>query len=117
MPELLVHCGERRADDRERRGEDGWSLFRTGGEPDASSRERRNPASAERKAESCVRPQKATTDARLSDVGISCDQTSRWQELAAIPEEIFEHEIMNRLAGCGLARCRPGIADLPYPLD
>jgi len=50
-------------------------------------------------------------------VGISRDQTSRWQELAAIPEEIFEHEIMNRLAGCGLARCRPGIADLPYPLD
>jgi hypothetical protein len=79
-------------------GEHGWSLFRTGRGFDVSNRERRSPAFAERKAESDGRPQKGATNKRLSDVGIPCDQNSCRQELAVIPEEIFEHEIMNRRA-------------------
>jgi hypothetical protein len=62
----------------------------------AKSRDRwrwAGPAVAGGDAESEERPKKASTDTRLSDVGISYDQSSRWQKLAALPEEIFEREV------------------------
>ena len=36
------------------------------------------------------RPEKASHDVRLSDLGVSEMQSSRWQDIASIPEEIFE---------------------------
>ena len=41
-------------------------------------------------AESDGRPKNASTNMGLSDVGISYDQSSRWQKRAAVSEEIFE---------------------------
>ena len=41
-------------------------------------------------AESGGRPKIASTNTGLSDVGISYDQSSRWQKRAAVSEEIFE---------------------------
>ena len=41
-------------------------------------------------AESDGRPKNASTNTGLSDVGISYDQSSRWQKRAAVSEEIFE---------------------------
>ena len=100
-------------------GEHGWSFFRTNRVFDTSSTKRRcpvciccqqiervttkpgdrrpwdGPAVAEREAESDGRPKKASTDTRLSDVGISCDQSSRRQKLAAVPKEIFEHAVQD----------------------
>jgi hypothetical protein len=55
----------------------------------ATSREHRD-------AENEARPKKASTDARLSDVGISRDQSSRRQKLAAVPEEIIEREVQGK---------------------
>jgi hypothetical protein len=40
-------------------------------------------------AESDGRPKNASTKTGLSDVGISYDQSSRWQKRAAVSEEIF----------------------------
>jgi hypothetical protein len=54
------------------------------------------PAVAGGDAESEERPKKASTDTRLSDVGISYDQSSGWQKLAAAPEEIFEREVQDK---------------------
>lgn len=92
----------------------GWSLSWTGCALGPSSQDRRDMAFARRKAESRWRPQKATAGARLSDMGNSRDQTSRWQERASIPEKIFEREIMRRSAGCSRVHdtdeaCRPAI--------
>jgi hypothetical protein len=36
------------------------------------------------------RPAKASSDTRLSDLGISHDQSSKWQRLADVPDEQFE---------------------------
>lgn len=36
------------------------------------------------------RPEKSSTDTRISDLGVSYDQSSKWQQLAAVPEEDFE---------------------------
>ena len=41
-------------------------------------------------AESDGRPKIASTNTGLSDVGISYDQSSRWQKREALSEEIFE---------------------------
>ena len=100
-------------------GEHGWSFFRTYRVSDISSTRRRcpvciccqqiervttkpgdrwpwdGPAVAEREAESDGRPKKASTDTRLSDVGISYDQSSPRQKLAAVPKEIFEHAVQD----------------------
>jgi hypothetical protein len=100
-------------------GEHGWSFFRTDRVSDISSTKRRcpvcicsqqierdttkpgvrwpwnGPAVAEREAEGDGRPKKASTDTRLSDVGISYDQSSPRQKLAAVPEEIFEHAVQD----------------------
>ena len=42
------------------------------------------------------RPKNASTDTGLSDVDISYDQSSRWQKLAAVPEEIFERQVQDK---------------------
>ena len=66
-----------------------------------------NISSTKRRCPSCIgceqsaakrdgRPKKASTDAGLSDVGISFDQFSRWQKLAAVPEEIFERQVQDK---------------------
>ena len=41
-------------------------------------------------AESDGRPKNPSTNAGLSDVGISYDQSSRWQKRAAVSEKPFE---------------------------
>ena len=44
------------------------------------------------------RPQKTSDDTTLSDLGISRDQSYRWQSIASIPEEDFEEEIKRGVA-------------------
>ena len=39
------------------------------------------------------RPTKVSNDTTLSDLGISRDQSSQWQKLAAIPDEEFEADL------------------------
>lgn len=39
------------------------------------------------------RPEKVSRRTTLSDVGISRDQSSRWQKLGAVPDETFEREL------------------------
>ena len=60
-------------------GEHAWSFFRNSRAFDISS------------------TKEAECDGRLSDVGICCDQSPRWQKLAAIPEEIFEREVPDKV--------------------
>lgn len=36
------------------------------------------------------RPKKASHEARLSELGISYDQASTWQQMAEVPDELFE---------------------------
>ena len=80
-------------------GEHAWSLFRIGPVLDISSTKRRCPGCIgceQTAAKRDGRPKSAPTDTGLSDVGISYDQSSRWQKLAAIPEEIFEREVQGK---------------------
>jgi hypothetical protein len=39
------------------------------------------------------RPEKASSDVRLSDLGISHNQSSQWQKLAGVPPDLFEQEL------------------------
>jgi hypothetical protein len=59
---------------------------------DISNTKRRCPGCIGRKQTAAKRDgrPKASTDTGLSGVGI---QPSRWQKLAAVPEEIFEREV------------------------
>lgn len=102
-------------------GEHGWSLFRTDAAPDASNRKQRDEAFARPNAGRRWRRLQTTTDAWLSDMGNSCDQTSRWQKRAAISEKIFEREIMSRrtLRPCAFQPCTMprSIAGLLYLFD
>ena len=77
-------------------GEHAWSFVRISRVFDKSSTKRRCPGciGCEQTAAKCDgRPKNASTDTGLSDVDISCDQSPRWQKLAAVPEEIFEREV------------------------
>jgi hypothetical protein len=79
-------------------GEHAWSLLRISRVSDICSTERRCPGCIGREhtaAKLAGRSKKASTDTRLSDVGISYDQFSRWQKLAAVPEEILEREVQD----------------------
>jgi hypothetical protein len=49
------------------------------------------------------RPKKGSTDTRLSDLGVSEDQSSRWQQLADVLEEEFEVATTRRQ---DLGRCK-----------
>jgi hypothetical protein len=42
------------------------------------------------------RPEKASTETRLSDLGISHDQSAQWQKLAAMPDDDFDRAIGQR---------------------
>jgi hypothetical protein len=39
------------------------------------------------------RPSKTSGEPTLSDLGISRDQSSQWQKLAAVPDETFEADL------------------------
>jgi hypothetical protein len=80
-------------------GEHAWSLLRNSRASDISSTKRRCPGCIGRErtaAKRAGRPKNASTDAGLSGVGISCDQSSRRQKLAAVPEEIFERQVQDK---------------------
>jgi hypothetical protein len=47
-------------------------------------------ATGERRNASEGRPTEASTDARLSDWGISWDQSSKWQRVGSLPDDEFE---------------------------
>ena len=84
-------------------GEHAWSFLRISRVFDISSTRRRCPGCIgceQTAAKRDGRPKKASTDAGLSDVGISYDQFSRWQKLAAVPEEIFEREVQGKTRSC-----------------
>jgi hypothetical protein len=61
--------------------------------------------------------QKRPTDAGLSDVGISYDQFSRWQKLAAVPEEIFERQMQDKTHVPTMAGLIRAAAEPWYPGD
>ena len=79
-------------------GEHAWSFLRISRVFNISSNKRGYPSCIgceQSAAKRDGRPKKASTDAGLSDVGISYDQFSRWQKLAAVPEEIFERQMQD----------------------
>ena len=84
-------------------GEHAWSHLRISRVFNISSTKRSCPSCIgceQSAAKRDGRPKKkASTDAGLSDVGISYDQFSRWQKLAAIPEEIFERQMQDKTHG------------------
>ena len=72
-------------------GEHAWSFVRISRVFDKSSTKHRCPSciGCEQTADKRAgRPKNASTGTGLSDVDISCDQSSRWQKFAAVPEEI-----------------------------
>ena len=80
-------------------GEHAWSFLRISRVFNISSTKRGCPSCIgceQSAAKRDGRPKKASTDAGLSDVGISYDQFSRWQKLAAVPEEIFERQVQDK---------------------
>ena len=84
-------------------GEHAWSLLRISRVSDKSSTDCRCPGCIGREqtaAKRAGRPKNASTDAGLSDVDISHDQSSRWQKFAEIPEEIFEREVQRKTQSC-----------------
>ena len=84
-------------------GEHAWSFLRISGVFDVSSTKRRCRGCfgyEQTAAKRSRRSENASTDTRLSNVGISYDQSSRWQKLAAIPEEIFEREVQGKIQSC-----------------
>ena len=84
-------------------GEHARSLFRISRVLDISSTRRRCPCCIgceQTAAKRDGRPKNASTDTGLSDVDISYDQSSRWQKLAAISEEIFEREVQDKTHSC-----------------
>jgi hypothetical protein len=80
-------------------GEHAWSFLRISRVFDVSSTKRRCPGCIGRKQTAAKRDgrPKASTDTGLSGVGI---QPSRWQKLAAVPEEIFEREVQGKTHSC-----------------
>jgi hypothetical protein len=76
-------------------GEHAWPFFWTGRGFDISSTKCRCRGCIGREQTADKRdrrPKNASTDPGLSDVDIPDDQSSRWQKLAAVPEETFERE-------------------------
>ena len=55
---------------------------------DISSTKRRCRGCIGREQTAAGRPKNASTGMGLSGVDISCDQSSRWQKFAAVPEDI-----------------------------
>ena len=90
---------ERCGCDLEADGEHAWSFLRISRVFHISSTKRRCPGCIgcdQTAAKRDGRPKNASTDTGLSDVGISYDQSSRWQKLAAVPEEIFERQVQDK---------------------
>jgi hypothetical protein len=84
-------------------GEHAWSILRISRVFDISSTKRRCPGCIgceQTAAKRDGRPKNASTGTGLSDVDISHDQSSRWQKFAAVPEEIFEHEVQSKTHSC-----------------
>jgi hypothetical protein len=84
-------------------GEHAWPFLRISRVLDISSAKRRCPRciGCERtRAKRDGRPKNSSTDTGLSDVDISCDQSSHRQKLAAISEEIFGREVQGKTHGC-----------------
>ena len=101
-------------------GEHAWSFLRISRVFDTSSAKRRCPGCIgceQTAAKRDGRPKKASTDAGLSDVGISYDQFSRWQKLAAVPEEIFERQMQDETHVPTMAGLIRAAAEPWYPGD
>jgi hypothetical protein len=102
-------------------GEHAWSFLRISRVFDLSSTKRRCPGciGCEQTAAKRDGGQKnASADTGLSNVDISYDQSSRWQKLAAVPDEIFEREVqvkthMPTTAGLIRAAAERGHAGAP----
>jgi hypothetical protein len=101
-------------------GEHAWSFLRISRVFNISSTKRGCPSCIgceQSAAKRDGRPKKASTDAGLSDVGISYDQFSRWQKLAAVPEEIFERQMQDKTHVPTMAGLIRAAAEPWYPGD
>jgi hypothetical protein len=62
------------------------------------------------------RPGKASTSTRLSDLGISHDQSSTWQKLAGVPEDLFEQALVEpRPSTGGIIERHEAVLRAPVP--
>jgi hypothetical protein len=80
-------------------GEHAWSFLRISRAFDLSSTKRRCPGCIgceQTAAKRDGRPKNVSADTALSNVDISYDLSSRWQKLAAVPDEIFEREVQDK---------------------